>query len=51
MWTSKRYRAIHLNVRKCCVPLYDDEEDWEREHDEDEDGNIRIRKSNWGTND
>ena len=27
--------AMHFNVRKCCMPIYDDEEDWEGENDED----------------
>lgn len=36
---------MNFNVRKCCVPLYDEEEDWEGEHDEDENGNIQVRKA------
>ena len=36
---------MHFNVRKCCVPIYDNKEDWEGENDEDENGNARVRKA------
>lgn len=28
--------AMHFNMRKCCVSLYDDVMDWEGEHKEEE---------------
>ena len=34
---------MHFNVRKCCMPIYDDKEDWEGENDEDENGNVCVR--------
>ncbi len=37
--------AMHFNVRKCCMPIYDDEEDWKVENDEDENGNAHVRKA------
>jgi hypothetical protein len=42
---TKLGRAMHFNVRKCWVPIYDDEEDWEGENDEDENGNAHVRKA------
>ena len=34
---------MHFSMRKCCMPIYDNEEDWEGENDEDENGNVRVR--------
>ena len=42
---TKLRGAMHFNVRKCCMPIYEDEEDWEGENDEDENGNVRVRKA------
>ena len=36
--------AMHFNVRKCCMPIYDDEEDWEGENNEYENGSAHVRK-------
>ena len=36
---------MHFNMRKCCMPIYDDEEDWEGENDEDKIGNVRVRRA------
>ena len=37
--------AMHFNVRKCCIPLYDDEGDWEGIPEEEENGNVWIRQA------
>jgi len=36
---------MHFNVRKLCMPIYDDEEDLEEQNDEDENGNVHVRKA------
>jgi hypothetical protein len=36
--------AMHFNVRKCCIPLYDDEGDWEGIPEEEENGNVWVRQ-------
>ena len=42
---TKLCRAMHFNVRKCCLPIYDEEQDWEEENYEDENGNAQVRKT------
>jgi hypothetical protein len=42
---TKISRAMHFNVRKCCMPIYDNQDDWKGETDQDENGNVHLRKA------
>jgi hypothetical protein len=41
---TKLSGVMHFNVRKCCMQIYDNDEDWEGENSEDENRNAHVRK-------